>query len=285
VRGLALEGKALTFAPKGQLERPALIQVDGRLASPLGRYYLYYSAHNHGGIGLAYADSLEGPWREYPGNPLIRNVAIPDVLWIEETGRLHLWAHGRNTETDLWTSTDGVQFTRQGTSIRAATINTRNATYTRTYDYPLQRFGSRYIMLYSGWSEARGVRAIWLATSEDAKTWTQLPSPLVEPAVEETRTIYDPALLNHDGRTFIVYQDQSAHRGGAIRYVEIDEELNPIGSAGQRFVLLDPDPPLEGRFRSTTFLQDGDRLILFSGAASRPGIIVYATADLTPPEE
>ncbi|MCP9927772.1 hypothetical protein [Cyanobium sp. CH-040] len=283
LRGVALEGKSLSFAPRGQLERPAVIRVDGLVANPLGRYYLYYSAHNHAGIGLAYADSLDGPWREHPDNPLIRDVAIPDVLWIEESGRLHLWAHGDNSRTDLWTSSDGVRFRRQGTSIRADAVNTRNATYTRAYDHPLQRFGSRYVMLYSGWSERRGLRAIWLATSTDGSTWTQLPTPLVESAEGETRNIYDPALLRVGGRAFVVYQDQSAHRGGAIRYVEVDPELHPIGGGGRRFVLLEPDPgqPLQGRFRGTTFHQDGDRIVLLSGAASRPGIIVYATADLT----
>ncbi|MEO1003029.1 MAG: hypothetical protein AAFX65_07955 [Cyanobacteria bacterium J06638_7] len=283
-RGIVLEGRTLRFAPKGRLERPALIQVEGLLANPLGRYYLYYSAHHHAGIGLAYADSLDGPWQEYPGNPLIPDVAIPDVLWIGDSGSLHLWAHGSNSHTDLWTSRDGLNFERHSTSIQASTVNTRNATYTRTYEHPLRRFGSRYIMLYSGWSEARGLRAIWLAHSSDAEQWTQHPEPLVEPAPDETRNIYDPALLQLHGRTFIVYQDQSDHRGGAIRYVEIDPELHPIGSGGERFLLLDPDPapPISGRFRGSTFHRHGDRIHLITGAASRPGIIVDATADAEP---
>lgn len=81
-------------------------------------------------------------------------------------------------QTDLWTSTDGVTFQHHSTSIRASRINTRNATYSRVYDVPLKRYGSRYVMLYSGWSDERGVRSIWLATSDDAETWTQHPTPL-----------------------------------------------------------------------------------------------------------
>jgi hypothetical protein len=285
--GVVLESSNLRFAPRGGLERPALIKMEGRLANPLGRYYLYYSAHNHSGIGLATADSLEGPWIEVAGTPLIRDVAIPDVLWIKESGRLHLWAHGSNSHTDLWTSHDGINFQRHSTSIRAATINTRNATYSRAYDYPLERFSSRYIMLYSGLIEERGVRAIWLAISNDAETWTQLSTPLVEPAEHETTAIYDPALLRLDDRTFIVYNDASGHRGGSIRYVEIDRELNPLGSGGERFVLKDPGPgpPLNGRFRSAQIHQHDNTLLLLSGASFRPGIIIYATAHLTPPAE
>lgn len=287
LKGVVLEGRTLRFAPGGELERPALIRVEDLLANPLGRYYLYYSAHKHAGIGLAYADSLDGPWTEYAGNPLIQRAAIPDVVWNDDTGRLHLYAHHKNTQTDLWTSTDGVTFRHHSTSIRADRINTRNATYSRTYDYPLERYSSRYVMLYSGWSDERGVRAIWLATSDDAETWTQHPTPLVEPAAEETRTLYDPALLRLENRNFIVYQDQSVHRGGAIRYVEVDQQLNPVGSGGERFLLLDPDPgpPLHGRFRGTTFHRNGERIVLISGASAKPGIIVYATADLIQPEE
>lgn len=280
--GVALEPSSLRFAPRNGLERPALIRMEGRLANPLGRYYLYYSAHSHSGIGLAIADSLDGPWIEVPGNPVIPNVAIPDVLWIDESKTLHLWAHGTNARTELWTSSDGINFQRHSTSIHAATINTRNATYTRTYAYPLERFGSSYVMLYSGLLEERGVRAIWLAISNDAETWTQLPTPLVEPAEHETAAIYDPALVLFDDRVFIAYNDASSHRGGSIRYVEIDRELNPLGSGGQRFVLKEPHPgpPLNGRLRSTQFHQEEDTLLLLSGASLRPGIIIRATAEL-----
>ena len=44
---------------------PSLIRVPNWIKNPLGRYYLYFSAHKGDYIRLAYADQLEGPWQIY----------------------------------------------------------------------------------------------------------------------------------------------------------------------------------------------------------------------------
>jgi hypothetical protein len=41
---------------------PAIIRVPDWIASPLGRYYLYFAHHKGRYIRMAYADSLTGPW-------------------------------------------------------------------------------------------------------------------------------------------------------------------------------------------------------------------------------
>ena len=98
--------------------------------------------------------------------------------------------------------------------------------------YPLERFGSKYIMLYSGFIEERGTRCIWLAYSKDAKNWTQAKTPLVEPIEGEMNDCYGPALLRLKGRNFITYEDHTSWRGGNLKYVEVDRELNSVGSSG-----------------------------------------------------
>jgi len=230
---------------------------------------------------MAYADSMEGPWKEYQGNPVIEGPSAPDIRWIEEKGRFHMWGHRKNSRTEFWTSDDGLHFEYGGVSITAGKIGTRNATYTRVYQYPLKRFGSKYVMLYSGFVVERGIRCVWLAHSTDAENWIQLKTPLVEPVAGENENVYGPALLQFKNRNFLVYQDQTAWRGGNIKYVEVDSELNPVGNKGERFVLLDPpsDPPLNDRYRGAEFYRENDSLYLYSSASSNPRIIVYATAD------
>ena len=44
---------------------PSLIRVPKWIMNPLGRYYLYFSAHKGDFIRLTYADRLEGPWQIY----------------------------------------------------------------------------------------------------------------------------------------------------------------------------------------------------------------------------
>jgi len=78
----------------------------------------------------------------------------------------------------------------------------------------------------------------------------------------------------------MVYQDHTAWRGGNIKYVELDSELNPVGDKAKRFMLMDPpaDPPLKDRCRGGEFYLEGDTLYLHSSASSNPRIIVYATS-------
>jgi hypothetical protein len=93
---------------------------------------------------------------------------------------------------------------------------------------------------------------------------------------------YGPAFLRWKNRNFIVYQDHTAWRGGNIKYVEVDQEFNPVGDKGERYVLMDPpsDPPLKDRYRGCEFYLEGNTLYLYSSASRVPRIIVYATADV-----
>lgn len=281
-KGVALEGKNLTYAPTGELERSSIIKMEGRVPSPLGKYYLYYSPHKSVGIGLAYSDSIAGPWTEYQGNPVLEAATIPDIRWMETTGKFHLWAHHKNSQTEMWTSTDGIHFEHHGVSITAKAIGTRNSTYTRTYELPLERYGSRYLMLYSGFIEERGIRCVWLAHSKDGTNWTQEKTPLVEPIEGEGNDLYCPSLLQWQGRNFIVYADHSGYRGGILKYVELDSQLTPVGSGGDRHILIDPVPhsPIGNRYRGGEFHREGDKIYMYSGASEKPRTIVYATADM-----
>ena len=60
-----------------------------------------------------------------------------------------MWGHRKNAQTEMWSSTDGINFIHQGISIKAANIGTRNATYSRTYKYPIKKYDSQYVMFYS----------------------------------------------------------------------------------------------------------------------------------------
>jgi hypothetical protein len=279
-KGVALQPEDLDYAPTDQLIHPTVIKTEARIENPLGKYYMYYAPHKHVAISMAYADSMDGPWTEYKGNPVIEGPSAPDIRWIEEKGKFYMWGHRKNGQTELWTSDDGLRFEYHSISVKAGDIDTRNATYSRVYEYPLEKYDSKYIMLYSGFIEGREIRCIWLAHSKDAENWVQLKTPLVEPIEGEMNDCYGPAFLRWKNRNFIVYQDHTTWRGGNIKYVEVDQEFNPVGDQGERYVLMDPpsDPPLKDRFRGSEFYLEGDTLYLYSSASRDPRLIVYATA-------
>lgn len=279
-QGVALHPDHLEYTPTEQLIHPAIIKTEGRIKNPLGKYYLYYAPHKHIATSMAYANSLAGPWKEYAENPVLTGPSAPEIRWIEEHQKFFFWGHRKNSQTELWTSEDGIRFQYDSVSIKAASIGTRNASYNRVYEYPLKQYGSRYLMLYSGFIEGREIRCVWLAHSKDAKSWTQFKTPLVAPVEGENDNLYGPSLLQWRGRNFVVYQDMTAWRGGNLKYVEVDRAFNPVGDGGARFMLMDPPlgPPLEGRLRGAEFYREEDTLYLYSSAAKNPRVIVYATA-------
>jgi hypothetical protein len=281
---IVLHPDDLNYTPTDQLIHPTIVRTEGRIGNALGKYYLYYAPHKHIATSLAYAESLDGPWTEFDGNPVVEGPSAPEVRWIEEHGKYFMWGHRKNSQTELWTSEDGLHFEYNSVSFRATDIGTRNATYNRVYEYPLQQFGSRYITVYTGFIEGQEIRCIWLAHSKDAIHWTPVTKPLVEPIEGEGANLYGPSMLRWERRNYLVYQDGTSWRGGNLKYVELDEHLSPIGAGGQRYILVDPpdEPPLNNRYRGSEFYLEGDTLYLYSSGAKDPRIIFYATAKVNP---
>ncbi len=282
-KGVVLHPKSLAYAPTNDLIHPTIIKTEGRIKNPLGKYYMYYAPHRHVAISMAYSDSMDGPWKEYKNNPVIKGPSAPDIRWIEEKGKFYMWGHKKNSQTELWTSEDGIRFKYHSVSIKAKNIGTRNATYTRVYKYPLKQFGSKYIMVYSGFIVKRGIRCVLLGHSKDAENWVQLKTPLVEPIKGDNNDLYGPSFFQWKNRNFIVYQDHTTWRGGNIKYVEVDSKLSPVGKNGKRFVLMDPPPgpPLNDRYRGAEFYRENDTIYMYSSASRNPRLLVYATATVS----
>ena len=102
---------------------PSLIRAPQWLASPLGKYYLYFAHHRGTYIRLAYADDLEGPWRIHPPGTLsleqtnlAGHIASPDVHVDHENRRLVMYYHGNRGESG---GTEG-QPTQRATSADVA---------------------------------------------------------------------------------------------------------------------------------------------------------------------
>src|SRR5213592_2464641 len=56
---------------------PSIIRVPSWVKQPLGRYYMYFAHHTGTFIRLAYADSIQGPWKIYePGVLQVRDTAF-----------------------------------------------------------------------------------------------------------------------------------------------------------------------------------------------------------------
>jgi hypothetical protein len=109
----------------GNVNGPTVIRVPDWVAQPLGRYYMYFANHKGTFVRLAYADSIDGPWKVHesgvldvektaffrpqpdpPQSPagFYTHVASPELLIDATRRRLVMWVHGWWTNGERWPS-------------------------------------------------------------------------------------------------------------------------------------------------------------------------------------
>jgi hypothetical protein len=134
---------------------PSLIRVPDWVASPLGRYYLYFADHNGTYLRLAHADAVTGPWRIYePGvldladsGGFIDHIASPEIFIDAGARKLRLYFHGPVRRGD-----DGefVQKTRVAVSGDGLRFDVREPLLGPSYFRVFAQEGAFYALARSG---------------------------------------------------------------------------------------------------------------------------------------
>jgi hypothetical protein len=224
-KGVVFSYEGLRYRPQDDVIFPSVVATNGRFRNPLGRYYLYYAPHDApGGICLAYADHLEGPWKEYAKNPLISrewkphyevsHVSGPHAIWNEAEKRVFLYFHGENSHTRLATARDGIHFDYDSTVITTADFpGLSEASYARVFEQKLPDADNRFIMLLMG--NNHGTRRIYLAWSKDGRKWTPRAAPLMDPPPGNDQ-VAGAWLLPWKGRHYIIAHANSKLAQGPV---------------------------------------------------------------------
>lgn len=243
-QGVAIEPSKLRYNPTNEVIFPSIFNAAKYLSKPLGKWYIYYAPHeNPGGISLAYANSLDGPWTEYAKNPIITNnvpkkysvphVSSPDAVWNpyvagKDKGKVMLYFHGDNGQTRWAYSEDGVKFNYGGLSITNKMGGPRvtESSYARVFPHPdSSQTAYRWAMFYMG-NEKDNIRRIRLAESFDGKTWTVSPNYVVAPGPEEGQNVSGADLWEWNGQRYIIYHGSS----GRIYARTVDATLRNVGT-------------------------------------------------------
>ena len=287
----------------GSIMFPSVIDMSGKVASPLARYYMYLAAHGGKGIMLALADRPEGPWRLYDRNPvhalemapeLWAHISSPDVVWVPETGRLHLYYHGPNAAPDVGgqhtgmaTSTDGLRFTPSPdnpiiTNGPPESWRASMAAYIRVF-----RIGERFHGMFMGHrSEMVGKAPVscelW-AHSDDGLTWQFEPETVVLAADPDQG---DHVRIRHvgvwsDGRSAWVFYstyDSPDMQREIIRLARIPFDGDRPGPTERLGTCLVPTQPWErDELRDPYPLVVDGRLWLYYAGGGEEGIGVAHT--------
>lgn len=158
-----------------------------------GQYHLWYTGYTSGGNAikkLGYAVSSDGMhWERHPDNPVYGDTWTEDMMVVKVEGVYYMFAEGVNDETHLLSSTDRVHWEEHGKII----IHQSNGepiapgpfgTPTAWYE------NGTWYLFYE-----RNDEAVWLATSTDRITWTNVQD---SPVLERGPDAYDKAMIALD---------------------------------------------------------------------------------------
>ncbi|MFI6824557.1 hypothetical protein ACIBJE_26985 [Micromonospora sp. NPDC050187] len=255
----------LRYNPTGEFIFPCVRGVYDKISNYRGRYYLYYAPHDApGGICLAYADRLEGPYTEYPNNPIVdrqlptttvSHVSSPHVVWDAPTRQFYLYFHGENYTTRVARSTDGIRFTDETPILSTRLVpNTTETSYARVFEHSVAGKGNRYVMVFMGntpGSSSWGSRKIFWGWSPNGWSgWQFDPNPLVSPSGDGLTDISAPHLLKRNGTTYVAYHGNS----GNMYLTEVGNNFDREVHLG---VFHRPIASDNGRVASPTFGTDG----------------------------
>lgn len=276
-----------TWNPTKEYIFPAVFHAGEHLEDPLGEWYVYYAPHDSpAGINVMYSDSLNGPWTQYEGNPIIENtwddhysvshISAPDVIWNDEAGEIFLYFHGENTTDRYATSSDGFSF-EYGGEVMSTTQFGRNATetsYNRVFENPFPENGWEYAMFFMV-NDTSNIRRIALAYSHDGVEWEAQPGWVIDPGAAEGTNVSAADLWEWNGTQYVVYGSSV----GTIFARELNETLHPIGDALPLYIPT-PVPPEDGRATSPQIITaDGETHMIFEIGGRSRTTIAHAVLD------
>jgi Fe-S cluster biosynthesis and repair protein YggX len=257
----------LRYNPTGEFIFPCIRGVYDKISGARGRYYLYYAPHEKpGGICVAWANSLAGPFTEHTANPVIDNVlpsttvshvSSPHVTWIPAVKQFYLYYHGENTTTRVARSSDGLTF-RDETPILSTRLvpGLTETSYARVFAH-----SGRYVMVYMG--VLGGKRHIYHGWSPNGwDQWQFAQTPLINPAGDGLTDISGPHVVVRNGTTYVAYHGND----GKMRITEVGNNFDRENHLG---VFHTPIASDNGRTAAPSFGTDGGVEYMFYEAGAR----------------
>ncbi|MCC7523563.1 MAG: glycosylase [Chitinophagaceae bacterium] len=174
------------FAGTGTNTWDNQIRERGYILYEDGLFHLWYTGYKPGmdeEKHLGYATSTDGiNWTRYKDNPVYSAGWVEDVFVMKEQDTYYMFAEGKNDIAHLLTSTDRINWTERG-----------NLDIRKSNGEPIGKgpYGTPAVLKEKGiWYlfYERDDLGIWLASSKDLKTWTNIQD---EPVIEMGPENYD----------------------------------------------------------------------------------------------
>lgn len=285
----------------------------------LARYYRYYTPHeNPGGMYLATAPTLDGPWTErntvidlawakaVPNNVINKadHVSACQVVWNDIENKFFMYFHGPNTTSHYATSDNLIDWTFGATVFTSNQFSSGavEASYAKVFEHEIPGLGNKYVtmlMIMQG-----NMRKIYWAHSTDGINWTVVKKPLISPDINYKtipgtdikpdyagsfgNNVAGPFLLEKDGRYFVIVNASSGHLFVIEVGESFDQEIHWGAYMKASDVIIDTDskgnPVAVPRIAAPVFIKnDEGKWYMFFEAGGRLGAnIALAKEETTP---
>jgi sucrose-6-phosphate hydrolase SacC (GH32 family) len=246
------------FTAAGSSDWDAKIRERGWIMRDDGMYHLWYTGYDGTKTGtrlLGYATSPDGiRWTRYAGNPLDRTHWIEDMMVVKDRDTYYMVAEGLNDIAQMLTSTDRVQWTRQGPlDVRLTNGKPIEA---GPYGTPvLWKEGEKWYLFYE-----RRDAGVWLATSTDRRVWTNVsdePVLACGPDAYDRYMIAMNQVIKHNGRYYALYHALDAAKRPWTTNLATSTDL-------VHWQKYSKNPLVENNESSAIYVHDGERYRLYT---------------------
>ncbi|NMC38766.1 MAG: glycosylase [Bacteroidales bacterium] len=252
------------FKGTGQDTWDRTIRERGFILNDNGTYKLWYTGYNGSDTVtkyLGYATSPDGiNWTRHEKNPVFSEKWTEDMFVFIEDNKYIMYAEGRNDVAHILVSVDGIKWQEQG-DIKILT--TKGDTIPGPYGTPaVWRENNLWYLFYE-----RNDEAIWLAVSNNQKTWVNFQD---EPVLKRGPEDYDSGavaanqIIKFKGRYYMFYHGTSdaswADPGASSLWtsnVAMSEDL-------YHWTKFPGNPIVEGDHSSPILVPDGDKFRLYT---------------------
>jgi predicted GH43/DUF377 family glycosyl hydrolase len=194
------------FTPDNAGHWDARIRERGWILHEGELYRMWFTGYDGTRAGirmLGYATSRDGlAWKRHSQNPIYREHWVEDMMVVRRNGTYYMFSEGLHDHAQLHSSNDGMNWKRHGTlDIRQVD---GQPLAPGPFGTPTAWFEDSVWYLFYERRDA----AVWLATSKDLKTWTNVQDePVLHPgpAYYDERAIALNQIIQFDGRYYAYY--------------------------------------------------------------------------------
>ena len=246
-------------------ERGCILRHDGKWHL----WYTGYSGQRNAAKMLGYATSPDGlTWKRHPENPIFKKSWTEDVHVVHHDNKFVMVAEGRGDIPHMLTSIDGVNWNDHGRlDVR---LSDGSPISPGPYGTPtLWVEGGKWHLFYE-----RRDQGIWLATSKDLETWTNvIDTPVIStgPSAYDRYAVALNQVIRYRKRYYAVYHANadSKRKGPWTTCIAVSDDL-------KTWKKYSGNPIIRTNDSSGQLIHDGTQFRLYT---AHPDVKVYFPVD------